>query len=132
MAAVLGARKEAILEAKDPEGAMVKEYRALFTTRALADAEARIGKSMTMVLMGFPTGKSGVRELALILQAGLEAERRASKASGDPVSYDDACDVLDMVGLTPAAEAIGDAVAAVLQYGEKKEPAGEDLPEKNA
>lgn len=135
MAKLLGARKEAILQAFDETGAAVEEYRALFTTRALADAESRIGKSMSLVLMGFSTGKSGVRELALILQAGMEAERRAADAGGDPVSYEDACDVLDMVGLTPAAEMIGDAVTAVLQYGIKKDTAPETQaeadPEKN-
>jgi hypothetical protein len=130
VARMLGARKTAILEARDEEGNVVEEYRALFTTRALADAEARIGRSMSNVLMGFATGKSGVRELSLLLQAGMEAERRAAGGHGDPVSYDEACDALDMVGLTPAAEKLGNAVTAVLQYGQPKtEPEAE--PEKN-
>lgn len=116
---LLGARKEAILQAKDAEGNVIEEYQALFTTRALADAEARIGKSMTVVLLGFSTGKSGVREIALLLQSGLEAHRRSRGSDGQPISYDDACEVLDMVGINTAAEAIGEAVAAVLNYGEK-------------
>jgi hypothetical protein len=125
----LGARKEAILQVVDDNGAQVTEHRALFTTRALADAESRIGRSMTAVLMGFSTGKSGVRELALLLQAGLEAERRISSPGTEPVSYDNACDLLDQVGLTPAAEAIGSAVTAVLNYGQKQ--AEPEEPEKN-
>lgn len=125
--ALLGARKEAILEAKDAEGNVIEEYKALFTIRALADAEARLGKSVGIAISGFRTGKSGIRELAILLQAGLEANRRANKSDGSPVSFDDACDVLEMVGITPVANAIGPAVTAVLQYGEEKESA-----EKNA
>jgi hypothetical protein len=132
MAKMLGARKTAILEARDEEGNVVEEYRALFTTRALADAEARIGQSMSTVIMGFVSGKSGVRELSLLLQAGMEAERRASGGHGEPVTYDEACDVLDMVGLTPAAETLGNAVTAVLSYGQKKDKADSGSePEKN-
>lgn len=125
--ALLGARKEAILEAKDAEGNATETYKALFTIRALADAEVRLGKSVGIAVQGFATGKSGIRELAIMLQAGLEANRRASKTDGKPVSFDDACDVLEMVGVTPVANAIGPAITAVLQYGDEKEPA-----EKNA
>lgn len=132
MVKMLGARKMVILEAKDEEGNTVEEYRALFTTRALADAEGRIGKSITTVIQGFITGKSGVREIALLLQAGLEAERRSQGGQGDPVTYDDACDVIDMVGITPVAEALGEAVAAVMDYGQPKtKPEAEPEPEKN-
>lgn len=126
--AMLGARKEAILEAKDAEGNVVETYKALFTIRALADAEARMGKSVGMAVRGFATGQSGVREMALLLQAGLEAERRASKTEGSPISYDDACDVIEMVGITPTADAIGPAVTSVLSYGMPKE----ESEEKNA
>lgn len=125
--ALLGARKEAILEAKDAEGNIIEEHKALFTIRALADAEVRLGKSVGIAISGFATGKSGIRELAILLQAGLEANRRAIKSDGSPVSFDDACEVLEMVGITPVANAIGPAVNAVLQYGDEKEPA-----EKNA
>lgn len=133
MVKMLGARKEAILEAKDEEGTVVQEFRALFTTRALADAEAKIGKSMSQVLGGFATGRSGVREIALLLQAGMEANRRDSGSGKDPVSYDDACDALDMVGLTPAAEALNKAIVAVFSYGNLKEEEPEPAtPEKGA
>jgi hypothetical protein len=126
--ALLGARKEAILEAKDAEGNIIEEHKALFTIRALADAEVRLGKSVGLAVNGFATGKSGIRELAILLMVGLEAERKATKAEGSPVSFDDACEVLEMVGITPVANAIGPAVTAVLNYGdEEKEPA-----EKNA
>jgi len=129
---LLGARKEAILEAKGAEGEVVETYQALYTTRALADAEARLGKSVGLAISGFATGKSGIREIAILLQAGMEANRRASKAGGNPVSFDDACDVLDVVGLTPAANVIGPAITAVLQYGLETEGfAQEEAPEKN-
>jgi hypothetical protein len=125
--ALLGARKEAILEAKDAEGNVIEEYKALFTIRALADAEVRLGKSVGIAIQGFATGKSGIRELAILLMAGLEANRRATKSDGSPVSFDDACEVIEIVGITPVANAIGPAVNAVLQYGDEKESA-----EKNA
>lgn len=125
--ALLGARKEAILEAKDAEGNIIEEYKALFTIRALADAEVRLGKSVGIAIQGFATGKSGIRELAILLMAGLEANRRATKSDGSPVSFDDACEVIEIVGITPVANAIGPAVNAVLQYGDEKESA-----EKNA
>ena len=124
MVKLLGARKEAILHARDEDGVVVEEYRALYTTQALADAEIRMGKSVSEALGGFVTGKSGVREVALLLQSGLEADRRATGSGKTPVSFNRACEVLDMVGLTPAAKAIGDAITAVLQHGETPE---EDL-----
>ena len=126
MGKLLGARKEAILLVKDEEGQVIEEYRALFTTRALADAEQRIGKSMTQVLNGFVSGRSGVREIALLLQAGMEAERRASKSGGAPVSYGDACDVIDLVGINPAAESLNNAIVAVLSYGKSKPSSVDD------
>lgn len=118
---MLGARKEAILQVKDEEGTVVREHRLLFSTRALADAEAKIGKSMTQILGGFGTGRSGVREIALLVQAGLEAQRRDGGISKEPVSYDEACDLVDLIGLSPTAEAINDAIAAVFSYGKPSE-----------
>lgn len=120
--ALLGARKEAVLLAKDSEGTIVEEFRALFTTRALADAEVRARKSMADMVSGFVTGKSGVRELAILIMAGMEADRRASGGSGEPVSFDDACDVIDLVGIEPTLDVVGKAIRDVMTYGRKKTP----------
>jgi hypothetical protein len=130
--ATLGARKEAVLEAKDAEGNVIEEYRALFTNRALADAEVKLGNSITRALNGFISGRSGIREIAIILQAGMDAYRRSVKASGNAVSFDDACDVLDAVGVMPAAAVIGKAINAVVSYGNPEPSEGEeDEEEKN-
>jgi len=132
MVAMLGARQEAILTVLDEEGNKVQEFRALFTTRALADAEAKIGKSMSQVLGGFATGRSGVREISLLLQAGMEAHRRSAGTGKDPVSYDEACDVIDLVGLTPTAEAINKAIVAVFNYRTPPEPEPSSLDDGTA
>lgn len=129
MAALLGARKEAILQAFDQEGNLVQEYRALFTIRALADAEARLGDSVGNAIKGFMTGRSGVRVLAILLMCGMEANRQATQAGGDPVSYDEACQVIEMVGIAPTATVLGPAVTSVLQYGTKKDETPEETPE---
>ena len=123
---LLGARKEAILQAVDQEGNVVQEYRALFTVRALADAETRLGKSVGSTIQGFVSGRSGVRDLAILLMFGLEAEKRASKRGGDPVSYNEACEVIEMVGIERTASVLGPAITEVLRYPRKKEVVQED------
>ena len=126
MEKMLGARKEAILQAVDQEGTVIQEYRALFTIRALADAETRLGKSVGNALQGFVTGRSGVRELAILLMFGMEAERRTRKGGGDPGSFDEACEVIEMVGIEQTATILGPAITDVLQYPKKQETAQEE------
>lgn len=105
-----GARGEAELQANG------RTLRVLFTNRALAEAEAAIGKGIIGVAQGFDAGTSGVLELAQLLRAGMEAARRDAREGGRPISMDEAYAVLDEVGFSGVAEAVFLAVAAVLSY----------------
>lgn len=111
-----GARGEAVIEAGD------REVPVLMTNRAIAVAEEQTGKSILEILEGYyADGKSGMRELAYLLRAGMESARRDARIGGRPVSLPQAYEVLDEVGFAKVAEAVMMAVAAVLSYGTEAE-----------
>lgn len=105
-----GARGEAILQAGD------REVRALYTNRALADAEQVLGRSAVAVAQGFSDGSSGMRELSVLLRVGMEAARRDAHEGGRAITPGDTFEVLDQVGYTRALAAVLEGVAAVLGY----------------
>lgn len=88
----------------------------LFTNRALAGAEKRLGKGIIGIANGFMAGESGMAEMAVLLQVGMEAARVDARAGGRPVSLDDAYAVMDEVGFAVVAVPVMEAVAAVLSY----------------
>lgn len=114
-----GARGEATIQAGD------REVRVLFTNRAIAEAEEACGKSIIEVSQGYADGKSGIRELAALLRAGMEGARRDERTGGRPISMQETYEVLDDAGFAAAAETVMMAVAAVLSYGTEAE---DDLP----
>lgn len=96
----------------------------LFTNRALAGAEKRLGKGIIGVAQGLVDGGSGLTEVAVLLQVGMEAARQDAKAGGRQVSLDDAYNVLDAAGFANVAGPVMEAVADVLGYtGAAAEPA---------
>lgn len=107
----MGARSEKILKAGD------REVRILFTNRALAEAEAQLGKSVIALAQGFAEGGSGVTDIATLLRSGMEASRRDTKSGGNPVTLNDAYDVMDEVGFSEVSVAVMTALAEVLSYG---------------
>lgn len=112
-----GARGETTIQVGEDE------VRVLFTNRALAEAERRLGKSIIGVAQGFADGSSGVIETMHVLRAGMEAARRDAREGGRPVTLNAAYDVLDTAGFTAVAAAVMEAVAAVLGYdGAEEEP----------
>jgi len=108
---VSGARGEAILSL--PDGT---EARILFTNRAVAEAEAALGRSVIVLLEDFQEGRAGIIETATLLRVGMEAERRDSRSGGRVVSDNDAYNVLDQVGFGRALAAVMEAVSAVLTF----------------
>lgn len=122
-----GARGEATIQAGD------REVRVLFTNRAIAEAEEQADKSIIEISQGYADGKSGIRELAVLLRAGMEAARREARIGGRPISMPAAYEVLDTAGFTAVAEAVMMAVAAVLSYGtDMAGELGEEDSSKNA
>lgn len=113
----MGARGEQIIQADG------REVRVLFTNRAIADAEARIGKSIIGILEGYDVGTTGIRETASLLRSGMEAARREDGQRGR-VSIDEAYDLLDAAGFAAVVEAVVLAIGDVLSYG----PEGSDRP----
>jgi hypothetical protein len=106
----MGARGEGTISANGTE------VHVLFTNRALATAQQSLGRGIVAVAQGFSDGSSGIIEVATLLQVGMEAARRDSRAGGRPVRLDDAYDVMDEVGFAGVASVVMEAVAAVLGY----------------
>jgi hypothetical protein len=107
-----GARGEGVIELPDGE-----EVSILYTNRALADVEKATGQSIILVADGFANGRTGIREMAQVLRAGMEAHRRDARAGGRAVTLNDAFDILDAVGFARVAEVAMTAVGEVLGYG---------------
>lgn len=105
-----------------------REVEILFTNRALAEAEAAIGRSITQILEGFmpDDGSCGITEAAKLLRVGMEAARRDSRAGGRVFTENDAFEVLDAVGYPPMLTILMEAVSNVLGYD------GQSAPEEDA
>lgn len=112
----MGARGEGTIVHEDGS-----ETHVLYTNRALADIESHTDQSVIAIADGFASGASGIREMAQVLRAGMEAHRRDARAGGRAVTLNDAYDVLDEVGFAAVAEVTMEAVAAVLSYGVDEE-----------
>lgn len=104
-----GARGERVIETEDGE------VRILFTNRALANAEAQLNRGVFEVLADLQSG-GRIGDVAVLLQAGMEAARRDAREGGKPVSVAQAYAVLDDVGYAAAAIAVVEAVAEVVSY----------------
>lgn len=107
-----GARGEGIIEVGN------KEIRVLYTNRALAEAEAQMGKSVLGVAQGFASGsnQAGITEIAHLLRAGMQAARRDSGERGRPASMIEAYKVLDQAGFAAVTAVVMESIAAVLGY----------------
>lgn len=110
-----GARGEMTLNAGD------RVVRILFTNRALADVEAKLGKGILAIANGLVDGTTGLVETAHLLRAGMEAARRDAGEPGPAVALNTAFDVMDAAGFGPVSTAVMEAVAAVLSYGQSGE-----------
>jgi hypothetical protein len=106
----MGARGETTLRVGETE------YRLLYTNRAIAEAEAALGKSIIAVAR-----EPGIADVGQLLAAGMEAARREAKTGGRAYTVNDAYHVMDEVGFATAAKAVLEAVAAVLSYSSAEE-----------
>ena len=106
-----GARGESIIQVNG------REVRILFTNRALANAERVLGKSIIAVAQGFARGDSGIGDVAQLLLYGMEAARQDAHSTGRATTLNDVYSLMDEIGFSQAANAVMEAVAAVLQYG---------------
>jgi len=111
----LGARGEAIIEADG------REVHALYTNRALAQAERLLDRSILAVLRGFSDNSTRLGELAVVLQTGMEAARRDAREGGRQVTLSDAYGVLDAAGFAAVCSAVIQAVADVIGYSSEAE-----------
>jgi hypothetical protein len=113
-----GARGEAIIQAGE------REVRALFTNRALAEAEVDIGRSIIEISRGFAAGRVGVGEIAKLLHRGMEAAQRDARA-GNRMSLDSAYDVMDAAGYPVVARAIIEAIIVTMSHGSATKESGD-------
>lgn len=91
-----------------------REIPMLFTNRAIANAEKIMNKGILGVLSGFQDGGSGVFEVAVLLQAGMEAARVDGRLSGSRTTLNHAYKILDDVGFTFVASKVFEAVGEVI------------------
>jgi hypothetical protein len=108
-----------------------KEVPLLFTNEAIADAEARLGRSVMLVVQGFINGRSGVTEIGTLLRSGMEAGRKASKIAGRTPTLSDAYKIMDEVGMTKVAESIMPAITEVLRFGTEDDELAEEDEDPN-
>lgn len=90
------------------------EIPILYTNRSIANAERIMEKGIIGVLSGFQDGGSGIAEVAILLQVGMEAARRDGRLGGKRISQDDAFEVLDELGFTAIAAVVFEAVGEVI------------------
>jgi len=96
-----------------------QEYQVLYTNRALLNVETWTGKSIIQIVRGFVDGKSGVNEIARLLQAGMDAARK-DVGGGKQVTLDEALDALDDIGTINALNELQSAVGGVLNRDESE------------
>lgn len=114
----MGARGEQIIQTDSGE------VRLLYTNRALAQAEGRIGQGIVEILRDFETGGS-ISDVAELLRAGMQAARQEATGGTRPVRLQEAYEVLDDIGFAAAIEAVALGIAAVLGYGTEAEDIGD-------
>lgn len=111
MARIVGARGET--EIQVPDGDVV---RLLYTNRALVDAERSLGQSIIGIAEGFTQNRSGLSEILVLLQAGMEAARHDAREGGRRVSERDAEKVMDAVGFAGVVGPVMEGVCEVLSF----------------
>lgn len=114
-----GARGERVIETEDGE------VRVLFTNRALANAETQLNRGVFEVLADLQSG-GRIGDVAVLLQAGMEAARRDAREGGKPVNLAQAYAVLDEVGYAAAVIAVVEAVAEVVGYTRERDASIQD------
>lgn len=103
-----------------------REITILLTNRAFASAEERLDKGIVGILQGFETGASGIREVAALLWAGMQAARRRGHhiepRSGSRVTINDAYDIMDEIGLPRALTIVAETIAEAMAYESDPDP----------
>lgn len=118
-----GARGEAILTVDG------KEYRVLFTNRALAEAEKALGKSTTAIMRAAINNELGIGDLAVLIQVGMNAARRDAMGGTRLLPANAALDLLDHLGFLKALVPVVTAITEVLTYDPESGGEGGDAEE---
>lgn len=99
------------------------EYVLLYNMAALADAEGRTGKTITVLCQGAANGSLGVADTAALFVSGLEAARRAYHITSKAFQLQRGYELMEQAGYSKVAKAVFEAVADVLGYDEDEEDA---------
>jgi hypothetical protein len=95
-----------------PDG---EEVGILFTNRALASVEERLGSSIMVVAGEVATGRASMTMIAHLLRAGMDAGRKEQGDSRRP-TLDDAYRILDALGFSPVMQAVTVSLSECLGY----------------
>ncbi len=98
------------------------ELPVLFTNRALADAERKLGRTITEILSAASGGRFGISETASLLAIGLEYGRRDRKESRANYTEQDAYNLMDEHGWSDCAKMVIEAISTVLTYEAPSDP----------
>lgn len=104
------ARGESIIQVSDD-----KEIAVLFTNRALAEAENKLGESVTTTAGKLASGDVSMSTLVELLRCGMQAARRDEGVSSR-VTISEAYEVVDEVGFTRVLEQVVSAMTGCLSY----------------
>lgn len=111
----MGARGEGRLQSGD------KTIRILFTNRAIAEAEVATGKTVLQMAQGLRDGNLGMNDVAHLLAAGMEQERRDQNGPGPRITAREAFKIIDEVGFVAALEVVMQCLTDVLSYNPGRE-----------
>lgn len=118
----LGARGEGVLQVAE------REFRVLFTNRALAEAEQATGLSVMKLA---DKDNLSIAVLARMLQVGLEAARRdmaPAQRQHKPYTLDDAWKIMDELGFAQVLPVVMEAFIAVITFYPSAAKAAEESP----
>lgn len=107
----MAARGEEVIRTSDD-----REITILFTNRALAQAEERLGEPIIVIAGKLANGQVGMNQVVQLLRCGMEASDRDRGGQGR-VSVQDAYAVIDDVGFLNVVPVIITAMTGCLSYG---------------
>lgn len=111
---MMGARGERFIETKEGE------IRLLFTNQALAEAEARMDKSILGCARDLLNGQAGIGEVAQLLRVGMQASNQ-DEGRKKTVPLQRAYQIMDEVGFTTVMTDVLEGITAVLMYKGEQE-----------
>lgn len=98
------------------------ELPLFFNNYALGEIEKDLERGIPAILRGYDeTGKSGIREVSIMIQHGFNEARRELKLAKKRLSYIEATRILDAFGFVNVSPVIFQAIAETITFNPNDE-----------